>query len=84
MCIAELLGCPTCSNYRTWVLLACYGFSFGVELTVDNNLAPYLQSEFGKSITAAGNLASIFGLLNFFSRPCGQHLLPDRTPQQHT
>ena len=44
---------------------------------MDNNLAPYLQSQFGKSVVAAGNFASIFGLLNFFSRPCGVFLLPD-------
>lgn len=52
--------------------MALYGFSFGVELTVDNNLAPYLQGQFNKSIIAAGNFASIFGLLNFFSRPAGE------------
>ena len=51
--------------------MAFYGFSFGVELTVDNNLAPYIQSQFNKSILAAGNYAAIFGLLNFFSRPGG-------------
>jgi hypothetical protein len=42
-----------------------------VELTVDNNLAPYIQSQFNKSLIAAGNYAAIFGLLNFFSRPGG-------------
>lgn len=51
--------------------MAFYGFSFGVELTVDNNLAPYIQSQFNKSLLAAGNYAAIFGLLNFFSRPGG-------------
>jgi NNP family nitrate/nitrite transporter-like MFS transporter len=59
------------SNYRTWICMAFYGFSFGVELTVDNNLAPYIQSQFNKSLVAAGNFAAIFGLLNFFSRPGG-------------
>jgi MFS transporter, NNP family, nitrate/nitrite transporter len=54
--------------------MAFYGFSFGVELTVDNNLAPYIQSQFNKSILAAGNFAAIFGLLNFFSRPGGAFL----------
>lgn len=65
------LSVPICSNYRTWICMAFYGFSFGVELTVDNNLAPYIQSQFNKSILAAGNYAAIFGLLNFFSRPGG-------------
>lgn len=61
-----------CSNYRTWIFMACYGFSFGVELTVDNNLAPYIQTQFSKSLVASGNFAAIFGLLNFFSRPGGE------------
>lgn len=58
-------------NYRTWILMACYGLSFGVELTVDNNLANYFGQHFGKSVIAAGNLAAIFGLCNIFSRPAG-------------
>lgn len=58
-------------NYRTWVMMACYAFSFGVELTVDNNLAQYFGAQFQKSLIAAGNLAAIFGLLNFVTRPMG-------------
>lgn len=58
-------------NYRTWILLLTYGYCFGVELTIDNNLAEYFADHFGKGIVAAGNLAAIFGLLNFFSRPGG-------------
>lgn len=58
-------------NYRTWIVMACYGFSFGVELTVDNNLHQYFESQFGKSLIAAGNLAAIFGLINIVSRPTG-------------
>lgn len=42
-------------------MMAAYGFSFGVELTVDNNLHGYFQKQFGKSLIASGNLASIFG-----------------------
>ena len=48
-------------NYRTWILAICYGLSFGVELTVDNNLANYFETQFDKSFIAAGNLAAIFG-----------------------
>ena len=63
-----------CSNYRTWVLVACYGFSFGVELTINNNLASYLNSHFDKSILAAGNFTSVFGLMNLIARPTGERL----------
>ena len=58
-------------NYRTWVLLLTYGYCFGVELTIDNNIAEYFSDVFGQSITAAGNLAAIFGLFNLVSRPLG-------------
>jgi NNP family nitrate/nitrite transporter-like MFS transporter len=61
-------------NYRTWILLLTYGYCFGVELTIDNNLAEYFADHFGKGIVAAGNLAAIFGLLNFFSRPGGGYI----------
>ena len=30
-------------NYRTWILMASYGFSFGIELTLDNVLSGYFQ-----------------------------------------
>ena len=63
--------CGGCRNYRTWILLLTYGYCFGVELTIENNIAAYFSDQFGKSITAAGNLASIFGLFNFISRPSG-------------
>ena len=33
--------------------------------------APYYTSQFKWSITKAGNLAAIFGLMNFVSRPLG-------------
>ncbi len=41
--------------------MICYGLSFGVELTVDNNLHNYFQTQFGKSLVASGNFAAIFG-----------------------
>lgn len=49
------------SNYRTWILMLCYALSFGVELTVDNNLHTYFQTQFSKSLVASGNLAAVFG-----------------------
>lgn len=57
MCVTT----PLHRNYRTWILAICYGLSFGVELTVDNNLHNYFQTQFGKSLVASGNFAAIFG-----------------------
>ena len=42
-----------------------------VQLAVNNVLSPYLQTQFGYSVTKSGNLAATFGLLNFVSRPLG-------------
>ena len=42
-----------------------------LQLALDNALAPYFTSQFRWSITKAGNLAAIFGLMNFVSRPLG-------------
>ncbi|KAL4420578.1 hypothetical protein ABPG75_010234 [Micractinium tetrahymenae] len=60
-----------CKNYRTWILCICYGFSFGIELTMNNVLSNYIYDQFDTSLTAAGALASLFGLCNIFSRPAG-------------
>ncbi|DBA87666.1 hypothetical protein WJX77_011209 [Trebouxia sp. C0004] len=62
------------TNYRIWLLAACYAYSFGVELAIDNTLAPYLGSQFGFSTNKAANLASIFGMMNFWARPLGGFL----------
>ncbi|KAK9806897.1 hypothetical protein WJX72_006722 [[Myrmecia] bisecta] len=59
------------TNYRTWLCALCYAYSFGVELALDNALAPYFESNFDFGITKAGNLAAIFGLANFVFRPAG-------------
>ncbi|KAL4436328.1 hypothetical protein ABPG77_009890 [Micractinium sp. CCAP 211/92] len=60
-----------CRNYRTWILCICYGFSFGMELTMNNVLSQYLYDQFNTNLTAAGALASLFGFCNLFSRPAG-------------
>ena len=32
-------------NYRSWILAMTYGYSFGVELTVDNIIVSYLYDQ---------------------------------------
>lgn len=58
-------------NYRTWILMSSYGFSFGIELTADNVLAAYFQDHFNLATTKAGDIAAVFGLFNVVSRPLG-------------
>lgn len=58
-------------NYRTWLLCVSYGYCFGVELTVDNNLAPYLHDQFDIGLETASVIASLFALSNLFARALG-------------
>ncbi|KAG2431534.1 hypothetical protein HXX76_009548 [Chlamydomonas incerta] len=58
-------------NYRSWILALTYGYSFGVELTVDNVIVEYLFDQFGLNLSVAGALGAIFGLMNLFTRATG-------------
>jgi len=52
-------------------MVATYGFCFGVELTMNNIIAPYLFDQFDLNIEIAGVLGSCFGLMNLFARSLG-------------
>jgi len=58
-------------NYRTWIMVLNYGYCFGVELTVNNNVSPYLFDQFNLDLKLAGILGSVFGLMNIFARALG-------------
>jgi len=59
------------SNSGAWVLFIHYAMCFGVELTVNNVAATYFNAKFNLSITSAGMIASLFGLMNLFARSLG-------------
>ena len=58
-------------TWQTWILHACYMFSFGVELIVNGNIVTYFVETFGMAQTDAGFIGSIFGCLNLFARSLG-------------
>ncbi|GMH43524.1 hypothetical protein BSKO_11446 [Bryopsis sp. KO-2023] len=59
------------TNHRMWLLALLYGYSFGVELTIQNVVVSYFFDNFTVSFHNAGILASVFGLLNIFARTIG-------------
>ncbi|KZV71120.1 nitrate transporter [Peniophora sp. CONT] len=64
-------------NPLTWLPALSYFTTFGFELVVDANLANVLYGLYKSSSfdqTKAGYIASIFGLLNIFTRPFGGYL----------
>ena len=64
-------------NYRVWLLAACYGASFGVELFVHSIAVTYYFNHYGMSISNAGLAVGAFGLLALFARAVGG-LLSDK------
>ncbi len=64
-------------NYRVWLLAACYGASFGVELFVHSIAVTYYFNHFHMSVENAGFAVGAFGLLALFARAVGG-LVSDR------
>jgi len=58
-------------DYRVWILFLIYAACFGVELTVNNVAALYFIDYFGLSLTTAGIVAALFGLMNICARTLG-------------
>ena len=58
-------------NYRVWLLAACYGGCFGIEIFIHNIAATYYIQTYGLSLETAGFAAGSFGLLALFARPLG-------------
>lgn len=63
-----------CSNYRIWLLFLAYGACFGVELTLNANVALYFMDNFKMDMKTAGIIAGLFGLVNLFARSLGGFL----------
>nr|WP_321983549.1 MFS transporter [uncultured Lichenicoccus sp.] len=69
-------------NHRVWLLAACYGASFGVELFVHSIAATYYFNRYQMSLQDAGLAVGAFGLLALFARAVGG-LLSDKMARTH-
>ena len=58
-------------NYRVWLLGACYGASFGVELFVHSIAVTYYFNRYSMTVENAGFAVGAFGLLALFARAVG-------------
>ena len=58
-------------NYRVWLLAACYGASFGVELFVHSIAVTYFVGRYTMDVETAGFAVGAFGLLALFARALG-------------
>lgn len=70
-----------CRDPRVWALFVIYGACFGMELTIDNIAALYFTDYFHLALTAAGLVASSFGMMNLFARALGG-IVSDRFHQR--
>lgn len=64
-------------DVRVVMLFFIYAACFGIELTINGTAALYFFDKFGLSLTTAGLVASLFGLMNIFARSLGG-ILSDR------
>ncbi|KND04222.1 nitrite transporter [Spizellomyces punctatus DAOM BR117] len=62
------------TNHNVPLLMMQYACCFGVELAVDSVISKYFINHFKLDQTIAGYLASIFGMMNLFSRASGGFL----------
>ncbi len=58
-------------DVRVIALFFIYAACFGIELTINGTAALYFFDQFGLSLTTAGLVAGLFGLMNLFARSMG-------------